>query len=312
MEQTKTWRGSLLLLLTAMIWGAAFVAQSAGMDHIGPFTFNGLRMLLGALVLLPFLLVKRRRQAPGTRRQAPRAKRLLAGVLCGAALFAGSTLQQIGMTETTAGKAGFITAMYVVLVPLAGLALGHKQRALVWVSVALAAVGMYLLCAGGEAGVSRGDLLVFAGAVGFAVHILVIDHFSADVDGIELSCLQFFVSGVLGVVCMFLFEHPTLSGVADAWLPLAYAGVLSCGMGYTLQILGQRDVPPTVASLILCLESVFSVVFSWLLLHERLTARELFGCALILAGILLAQLKGEAKPADDAEKTPQKQARESA
>ena len=284
-QQINQLRGSLLLLLTSMIWGAAFVAQSAGMDYIGPFTFNGLRMLMGAAVLLPFLLKRR----TGAHTNASERKMLLrGGILCGVALFVGSTLQQIGIVDTTAGKAGFITAMYVVLVPVMGVFVGHKQPWLVWLGVALSAVGMYFLC------LNRGDLMVLAGAVGFSFHILLIDRYSAHVDGVKLSCLQFFVAGVLGLVFMFLFETPQISQIFAAWLPLLYAGVFSCGVAYTLQILGQRDTDPTIASMILCLEAVFSVVFSWFLLGERLSAREIFGCVLIFAAILLAQLKGKA------------------
>ena len=290
-QQINQLRGSLLLLLTSMIWGAAFVAQSAGMDYIGPFTFNGLRMLMGAAVLLPFLLKRR----TGAHTNAPERKMLLrGGILCGVALFVGSTLQQIGIVDTTAGKAGFITAMYVVLVPVMGVFVGHKQPWLVWLGVALSAVGMYFLCVHESLSLNRGDLMVLAGAVGFSFHILLIDRYSAHVDGVKLSCLQFFVAGVLGLVFMFLFETPQISQIFAAWLPLLYAGVFSCGVAYTLQILGQRDTDPTIASMILCLEAVFSVVFSWFLLGERLSAREIFGCVLIFAAILLAQLKGKA------------------
>ena len=290
-QQINQLRGSLLLLLTSMIWGAAFVAQSAGMDYIGPFTFNGLRMLMGAAVLLPFLLKRR----TGAHTNASERKMLLrGGILCGVALFVGSTLQQIGIVDTTAGKAGFITAMYVVLVPVMGVFVGHKQQWLVWLGVALSAVGMYFLCVHESLSLNRGDLMVLAGAVGFSFHILLIDRYSAHVDGVKLSCLQFFVAGVLGLVFMFLFETPQISQIFAAWLPLLYAGVFSCGVAYTLQILGQRDTDPTIASMILCLEAVFSVVFSWFLLGERLSAREIFGCVLIFAAILLAQLKGKA------------------
>lgn len=290
-QQINQLRGSLLLLLTSMIWGAAFVAQSAGMDYIGPLTFNGLRMLMGAAVLLPFLLKRR----TGAHTNASERKMLLrGGILCGVALFVGSTLQQIGIVDTTAGKAGFITAMYVVLVPVMGVFVGHKQPWLVWLGVALSAVGMYFLCVHESLSLNRGDLMVLAGAVGFSFHILLIDRYSAHVDGVKLSCLQFFVAGVLGLVFMFLFETPQISQIFAAWLPLLYAGVFSCGVAYTLQILGQRDTDPTIASMILCLEAVFSVVFSWFLLGERLSAREIFGCVLIFAAILLAQLKGKA------------------
>ena len=290
-QQINQLRGSLLLLLTSMIWGAAFVAQSAGMDYIGPFTFNGLRMLMGAAVLLPFLLKRR----TGAHTNASERKMLLrGGILCGVALFVGSTLQQIGIVDTTAGKAGFITAMYVVLVPVMGVFVGHKQPWLVWLGVALSAVGMYFLCVHESLSLNRGDLMVLAGAVGFSFHILLIDRYSAHVDGVKLSCLQFFVAGVLGLVFMFLFETPQISQIFSSFLPLLYAGVFSCGVAYTLQILGQRDTDPTIASMILCLEAVFSVVFSWFLLGERLSAREIFGCVLIFAAILLAQLKGKA------------------
>ena len=290
-QQINQLRGSLLLLLTSMIWGAAFVAQSAGMDYIGPFTFNGLRMLMGAAVLLPFLLKRR----TGAHTNASERKMLLrGGILCGVALFVGSTLQQIGIVDTTAGKAGFITAMYVVLVPVMGVFVGHKQPWLVWLGVALSAVGMYFLCVHESLSLNRGDLMVLAGAVGFSFHILLIDRYSAHVDGVKLSCLQFFVAGVLGLVFMFLLETPQISQIFAAWLPLLYAGVFSCGVAYTLQILGQRDTDPTIASMILCLEAVFSVVFSWFLLGERLSSREIFGCVLIFAAILLAQLKGKA------------------
>ena len=290
-QQINQLRGSLLLLLTSMIWGAAFVAQSAGMDYIGPFTFNGLRMLMGAAVLLPFLLKRR----TGAHTNASERKMLLrGGILCGVALFVGSTLQQIGIVDTTAGKAGFITAMYVVLVPVMGVFVGHKQPWLVWLGVALSAVGMYFLCVHESLSLNRGVLMVLPPALGSSFHILLIDRYSAHVDGVKLSCLQFFVAGVLGLVFMFLFETPQISQIFAAWLPLLYAGVFSCGVAYTLQILGQRDTDPTIASMILCLEAVFSVVFSWFLLGERLSAREIFGCVLIFAAILLAQLKGKA------------------
>lgn len=284
-------------MLTSMIWGAAFVAQSAGMEYIGPFTFNGLRMLLGAAVLLPLIIVRKQNQS-GKAVQKQRKKLWCSGIVCGVVLFAGSTLQQIGIADTTAGKAGFITAMYVVMVPLMGAVVGQKQPLMVWAGVALSAVGMYFLCMTESFSLGFGDAMVLAGAVGFSVHILLIDRFSAQTDGIQLSCLQFLVSGVLGVVCMFLFETPQLHQIVEAWLPLLYAGVMSCGVAYTLQILGQRDIDPTVASMILCLEAVFSVVFSWLLLNETLSMKEIFGCVLIFIALVLSQMKGNMKEAE--------------
>lgn len=291
--KSKNLRGGVLLLITAMIWGAAFVAQSAGMEYIGPFTFNGIRMLLGGVVLMPFIWRTARRRAPAEKAREDKRALWLGGVLCGVALFVGSTLQQIGIADTSAGKAGFITAMYVVLVPLCGLLLGKRETWLLWVSVALACVGLYLLCVRETAALTRGDLMVLLGALGFTAHILLIDHFSPKVDGVQLSCIQFLVSGALALCFMAVLETPTWAAVRAAWLPLAYTGVFSCGVAYTLQILGQKDTDPTVASLILCLESVFSVLFSWLLLHERLSAGELAGCALMFAAILLAQFSGK-------------------
>lgn len=283
-----------MLLITAMIWGASFVAQSAGLAYIGPFTFSAIRMSLGALVLLPFLLRKRAHRAPGA--AAGSRKDLLAGgVLCGAALFVASNLQQMGMTETGAGKAGFITALYVVLVPVCGLLFGRRQGWMLWLGVALAAVGLYLLCVtGGGFAIGRGDLLVLLGALGFTAHIIIIDHYSPKVDGVAMSCLQFAVASALALVAMVLFETPSWQAVRQAAFPLFYAGVFSCGMGYTLQIVGQKTTDPTVASLILCLESVFAVVFSWAFTGETLSGRELAGCGLMFAAILLAQCSGVA------------------
>ncbi len=292
----KSFGGEAMLLLTAMIWGASFVAQSAGLAYIGPFTFSAIRMSLGALVLLPFILAKRARRVPAARVYR-RRDLLLGGALCGAALFVASNLQQMGMTETGAGKAGFITALYVVLVPVCGLFAGRRQHWMLWLGVGLAAVGLYLLCVtGGGLAIGRGDLLVLAGALGFTAHIIIIDHFSPKVDGVAMSCLQFAVASGLALVAMLLFEQPSWQAVRSAAFPLFYAGVFSCGMGYTLQIVGQKTTDPTVASLILCLESVFAVLFSWLLTGETLSPRELAGCALMFAAILLAQCSGTVRP----------------
>ncbi len=291
-EQLKR---SLMLTLTALIWGAAFVAQSVGMDYVGPFTFNSVRSLIGGLVLLPMLpLLDRGKNKPKSELQAERKSQqktlLLGGIVCGVLLAAASSLQQIGLIDTTPGKAGFITALYIVIVPLLGVFMKKKPSFLIWISVAAAAAGMYLLCIKEGFSVSRGDLMVMLCALLFSFHILAIDYFSPRVDGVRLSMIQFFVCSALCAVPMFAAEQPSFQSILTAWLPILYAGALSCGVAYTLQIIGQRNMNPTVASLILSLESVFSALAGWLILGEALSARELTGCALVFAAILLAQL----------------------
>lgn len=285
-------RANLLLLLTAMIWGAAFVAQSVSMDYIGPFTFLFSRSILGGVVLLPLIAVFDRK-IPG---EAPlpgeRKTLILGGLLCGTALFVASAFQQIGIQETTAGKAGFITSMYMVLIPVCGLFLGRKVQRKVWGAVVVALVGMYFLCLHGSGltAINRGDLMEMVCAVGFTVHILVIDRFTGRVDGVKMSCIQFFVCGILSFICMLLFEEPNWRDILDAWLPIVYAGVLSSGVGYTLQIVAQKDTDPTVASLLMSLESVFSLIAGWIILHQAMSRRELFGCMLMFAAVIWVQL----------------------
>lgn len=281
-------RGNLLLLLTALIWGLAFVAQKLGMEHLGSFSFNAIRTLIGALALLP--IAARRRAGDRKSGDGDRRTLIVGGALCGLALFVASNLQQAGLQYTTVGKAGFITALYILIVPLLGLLMGKRVRALFWVAVGLALVGMYLLTMSGSLSISRGDLLVTLSAIGFSVHILVIDHFSPKADGVRMATIQFFVCGLLSMVPMLLWERPSLAAVGASWAPLLYSGMLSCGVGYTLQILAQRDVKPVVASLLMSLESVFAALAGWLVLGQRLSARELAGCALVFAAILLAQL----------------------
>ena len=292
----KQLRANLLLLLTAMIWGAAFVAQSVGMDYIGPFTFLCSRSILGGVVLLPVIALRQRKQRDKQTEKPSGDKKtlLIGGIACGTALFVASAFQQIGIQETTAGKAGFITAMYMVLVPLMGLFMGKKIGGKVWGAVAVALVGMYLLCfAGGKIGaINRGDMLEMVCAVCFTVHILVIDRFSGKVDGVKMSCIQFFICGLLAFVAMLIFEAPSWRDLLAGWLPIVYAGVLSSGVGYTLQIVAQKDTEPTVASLLMSLESVFSLVFGWILLHEVMSGRELIGCVLMFAAIVWVQLPG--------------------
>lgn len=296
-------RQSCLLFLTALIWGVAFVAQSVGMDYVEPFTFNAVRCTIGGIVLIPCIGVlsiwKRNKQKPeeqsfGTTELSGEDKQkkdlIIGGITCGILLFIASNFQQFGIQYTTAGKAGFITALYIIIVPVLGIFLHRKTGIKTWIGVVAAMCGLYLLCIQENFRLGKGDGLVLVCAFTFSFHILVIDYFSPKVDGVKMSCIQFFVCGVLSAVCMFLFEKPQLSQILSAWMPILYAGVMSCGVAYTLQIVGQEGMNPTVASLILSMESVVSVLAGWILLHEALSARELTGCLFMFAAIILAQL----------------------
>lgn len=292
----------MLLLLTAAIWGVAFVAQSVGMDYVGPFTFNTVRSLLGGIVLIPCIVLLKRinvgsKDTAGAAEHAsgdPAGQRkvlLTGGVACGVLLCIASNLQQFGIMYTSVGKSGFITAMYIVLVPVLGIFLKKKAGIKIWCSVAIAVGGLYLLCMTDSGfSIQKGDLLLLLGAVIFSFHILTIDYFSPKVDGVKMSCIQFFTCGILSMVCMFLFEQPQIGAILQAWIPIVYAGVLSCGVAYTLQIVGQKGMNPTVASLILSMESVISVIAGWLILHQKLSGRELLGCVLMFVAIILVQL----------------------
>lgn len=288
----KKIKGPLLLGLAAFIWGTAFVAQSMGMDHLGPFTFNGVRTLIGGIVLLPviFLVGGKRKKMnvpePGTGNKLY----LLAGGICGVILFAASSLQQIGLQYTTAGKAGFLTALYIVIVPIIGIFMKRMPGLKVWVSVVVAAIGTYMLSVSEGFTIEAGDLYVIASAVIFSFHIVGIDHFSPKTDAVKMSCVQFFVAGAIAMIIAFIFENPELDAILKSWGPILYAGVVSSGIGYTVQIIGQRDTPPTVASLILSLESVFAVLAGWAILGEVLAPKEIFGCVLVFAAVILAQL----------------------
>lgn len=283
-------RQSLLLFLTATIWGVAFVAQSVGMDYMEPFTFNAVRNLIGAVVLLPCIGLLNRKNGKDNG-EGHKKTLIIGGISCGVLLFVASNLQQFGIQYTTVGKAGFITAMYIVLVPVFGIFLHKKAGLKIWAAVALAVAGLYLLCmTDGSFSLQMGDLLVLACAVVFSFHILVIDYFSPKVDGVKLSCIQFFTCAVLSAIGMLLFEELKLSQILAAWVPILYAGVMSCGVAYTLQIIGQKGMNPTVASLILSLESVVSLLAGWVILGQKLSKRELAGCALAFAAIILVQL----------------------
>lgn len=293
-------KNNAMLLLTALIWGCAFVAQSVGMDYVGPFTFNAVRSLIGAAVLLPVIALMDRLEGKDKKKAEKKGDTrtlILGGVCCGIALGVASSLQQIGIQYTTVGKAGFITAMYIVIVPLMGVFVGRKVRPVIGLCVVIAVAGLYFLCMKGGFSLGGGDLMVMICAVAFSVHILVIDYFSPLVDGVRMSAIQFLVAGLMCSVPMFLWEQPQPAVILSAWAPILYAGVLSCGVAYTLQILGQKGADPVVASLLLSLESVFSVLAGWVILGQALSARELFGCALMFGAIILAQLP-ERKPAE--------------
>lgn len=286
-------RQSLILFLIACIWGLGFIAQSVGMDYVEPFTFTAARNMLAFLVLVPYIIAMDRlkqKNDTGVIKQNKKSL-IIGGICCGICLFAASTLQQFGVKYTTVGKAGFITAMYMVLVPIFGIFLHKKAGVKIWIAVALALFGMYLLCiTKGGFRLQLGDSFVFACGVGFSFHILVIDYFSSKSDGVKLSCIQFLVCIVLSAGCMLIFEKPDMRDIISAGVPILYAGVLSSGVAYTLQIVGQKGMNPTVASLILSLESVVSVIAGWLILGQKLSAREICGCALAFAAIILVQL----------------------
>lgn len=294
----KELKGTAMLLLTAFIWGIAFVAQSDGMNYVGPFTFNCVRMVIGGLVLIPCIFILERMKGSRTEKKVERTNKkymFIGGILCGIALGAAAALQQIGIQYTTVGKAGFITAMYIIIVPVLGIFFRRKAGVRVWISVIIAVAGLYLLCMSGSLKLGRGDLLVLLCALVFSVHILLIDYFSPKTDGVRMSCIQFLTAGLISAVPMLLFEKPAVSDITAAWLPILYAGVLSCGVAYTLQVIAQKDADPTVASLVLSLESVFSVLAGWVILGQVLSGREILGCVLMFAAIILAQLPSVSK-----------------
>ena len=298
-------KNNLLLVLAALIWGVAFVAQSVGMEYVGPFTFNATRFMIGGLVLIPCIFFFDRREREDRGKEIPEKRKtpsedqktserkktlLIGGLCCGLCLTVASTLQQIGIMYTTVGKAGFITALYMIIVPVIGIFLGKKIALPIWGSVGLGVAGMYLLCITESFHINFGDLLVLLCSLCFAGHILVIDYFSPRVDGVKMSCIQFFTCGIICAAPMFLTERPSLAVILNAWQPILYTGVLSCGVAYTLQIVAQKGTNPVAASLLLSLESVFSVLAGWLILGQRMSMREILGCALVFTGIILVQV----------------------
>ena len=290
----------VLLMLAALIWGIAFVAQSVAMDHVGAFTFNGLRSVLGGIVLLPVIAVSGAvKKKSGTYQPMDKAGRktlIIGGIICGICLCVATNLQQFALKDAEAGKAGFITALYIVIVPVLGIFFKKKVRPIIWACVAIAVAGMYLLCVSGSMSLATSDILLMLCALVFSFHILAIDHFSPKVDGVKLSCIQFFVCGGISCIMMFIFEKPDWASICAAYIPLLYAGIFSCGVAYTFQILGQKDFNPTVASLILSLESVFSVLAGWIILGQTLSLVEMGGCVMIFIAIILAQFPARKKP----------------
>lgn len=309
--KTHKLRNTFFLFLTAMIWGAAFVAQSVSMDYIGPFTFICLRSVIGGLFLIPVIIVldgiRKKSQNESAdvvnsenilhieteekQRLSWKNKQLIeGGIVCGIFLFFANCFQQTGIQYTTVGKAGFITTFYIIIVPLIGLFFKKYCGILTWIGVVIALAGLYFLCITQKLTIQRGDALILCCSVLYAGQILAIDHYNPFVDGVKMSCIQFLTGGVLGAVFMFLFENPSLSMILSAAGPILYTGIMSTGVGYTLQIVGQKGLNPTVAALILSLESVFSALSGYVFLHQVLTTRELIGCALMFIAIVLAQL----------------------
>lgn len=294
MTKGKKIRNIILLFLTALIWGMAFVAQSVSMDYIQPLTFICIRFFIGGLFLLPFIFIMDKKKNEDTQQidktEANKKTLLAGGIICGIFLFGGSFFQQVGIQYTTVGKAGFLTAFYIIIVPLLGLFLKKKCPPLTWCGVALSLVGLYFLCMTESLTLQKGDALVFIGAFMFAGQIMAIDYYNPMVDGVRLSCIQFFTAGIIGFVGMILFEQPQLSAILGAAGPILYTGIMSSGVGYTLQIIGQKGIHPAVAALILSLESVFSALSGFLFLHQGMSGRELLGCGLMFLAIILAQM----------------------
>ncbi|WP_206457863.1 DMT family transporter [Anaerovorax sp. IOR16] len=307
----KKVRGEFMLIITALIWGSAFVAQRAGMEYIGPFTLNGIRCLIGSLSLLPVIIImdhqKKKIQSNTNQNEIETMKiklrdekksLIMGGLSCGIIFFISSSLQQFGMIYTTAGKAGFITALYIVIVPVLGIFLKQKIRPILWLCILLATAGLYLLCIQEGFSINKGDFLILICAFGFSIHILIIDYFSPKTDSVKLSCLQFLVCGILSMPCMIIFETINWTDIINCWLPILYAGIMSCGVAYTLQVIAQKYTEPTLTSLILSLESVFAVIAGIIILKEQISIRESFGCIIMFTAILLAQIPSKRKIAD--------------
>lgn len=291
---------NIALFLTALIWGLSFVAQKAGMDFVGPFTFNTARSILGGFSLLPVIallkLTQEDKRTP-VQKDVQHIRLAQGGIACGVALWIAMTIQQYCMLHATAGKAGFITALYIIYVPIIAMFFGKKVAKNVWISVGLAVIGLYLLCFKDTfGGFSIYDLWLLIAAFFYGLHIIVVNHFSRKANATKMSCVQFFIVGLLSMPFMFIFEHPHWAQIIACKIPILYAGILTCGVAYTLQIFGQKFTPsPTVASLILSLESVFAVVGGSLILHEIMSIKEVFGCIFMITAVILSQLNAKPK-----------------
>ncbi len=288
--------GPVLLVSAAMLWGLSFVAQKQGMEYVEGFTFNGIRSLLGAIVLVPFILIRSRKTgtALSSTEKKSKKKSSLKGILIvGTMLCLGSNLQQFSFNYISPGKVGFITALYMLLVPIITFFLYKKKQPITtWLGVLLGVGGLYMICMGKDSTFSlgKGEFLAILCSIAFALHIIVIDKFAAEVDCVVLSCGQFLVTGVVSCALMLIFENPDMACIRQAAIPILYAGIISCGCAFTFQIIGQKYTKPTLASMLLCLESVFSVVFSFIVLGDRMTAGEYIGCAVMFVAIIIAQL----------------------
>ena len=293
----KTIQGCLILLLTTVIWGCAFVAQSVGMDHIGPFTFQAVRSIMAVLTLLPVIYLFDLKKKDGKTYIARwcNPKLWIAGSLCGIALFVASGAQQVGLIDTDAGRAGFLTSMYIVIVPFFGLFFHKNLSPATIIAVCVAVAGLYLISGAGGTGIALGDLLMILCAFAFAVQIVLVERLGMDMDGLRLNCIQCLVCSVLSAVVMIFTETPTWASLADCAIPLAYAGCLSMGVAYSLQIIGQQKVDAVPAAIIMSLESVFAALAGWLLLQERMSPRELTGCGLLFTAVILSQIPSRKK-----------------
>ena len=291
--KTNSYASDLILLLAAVIWGFAFVAQRVGMEHVGPFTYTGVRFALGTVALLPFLWVRlsKKKEIVQAENRAQRGKLILGMIMTGLFLFGGVTFQQLGLQTTSAGKAGFITGLYVVFIPFAGLLFGQRSGLVIWIGAALSIIGLYFLSMTGEFRLSPGDQLVFWCAVMFTFHVLFIAWLSPLMDSFLLAVIQFAITAALSLLIAFAIEPVELSSIADAWIPIAYGGLLSVGVAYTLQVVAQQTAHPAYASIILSLEAVYAVLGGWRILDETFTPRMFLGCALMMAGMVLVQIK---------------------
>lgn len=293
----KSLKGPICLTLCAVFWGMAFSAQSSAMDHVEPYTFVFLRSAITCLALLISMPLLNRLNPANNAPTASNRRHLAVGALCGAFLVLATILQQVGLVTTTTAKSGFITALYIIIVPILGIFLGRKPRAAIWLGVLVSLIGLYFLCWQGTLNVNVGDLFTFGSAVVFAVHIQLIDRLGGNLNSIKLSAIQFGAAAVIACAVMLLFETPNLDGILACWTDILYVAIFSGALGYTLQIVGQKSTDPTLASLIMCLESVFAALGGWLVLGEALSGREIFGCALMLSASVIALLPGRKRAA---------------